>query len=41
MEGKAVPGFRLQDGSGEEYTEADFIGSWMVVFFYSKDNTSG
>jgi peroxiredoxin Q/BCP len=41
MEGKKVPAFKLQDGSGKEYSNKDFAGSWLVLFFYSKDNTSG
>ena len=41
MVGTALPGFCLQDGSGKEYVNTDFSGSWLVFFFYSKDNTSG
>jgi peroxiredoxin len=41
MEGKPVPGFLLQDGSGKEFSHKDFSGSWLALFFYSKDNTSG
>jgi peroxiredoxin len=41
MEGNKLTAFRLQDGSGKEYTNADFSGSWVILFFYSKDNTSG
>jgi peroxiredoxin Q/BCP len=41
MEGKPAPDFRLRDGSGKEYALEDFAGSWLALFFYSKDNTSG
>ncbi len=41
MEGKMLPEFHLQDGSGREYTNGDFSGNRLVLFFYSKDNTSG
>jgi peroxiredoxin len=40
-EGDGLPPFRLPDGGGKEWTAADFEGKWRVLFFYSKDNTSG
>jgi len=40
-EGDRLPQFRLSDGSGREWTNGDFEGRWLVLFFYSKDNTSG
>ena len=38
---KMLPDFSLMDGTGREWTPADFRGSWLVLFFYPKDNTSG
>ncbi len=40
-EGDRLPKFRLSDGSGREWTNGDFEGCRLVLFFYSKDNTSG
>ncbi len=39
--GKQFPAFSLPDQEGITRTLADFAGKWLVVFFYSKDNTSG
>ena len=41
VEGNVLPDFRLHDASGKEYGSMDFAGAWLVLFFYSKDNTSG
>ncbi len=40
-EGDRIPDFSLKDGSGRVYTPEDFKGSWLALFFYIKDNTSG
>lgn len=40
--GTPLPGFSLPDQSGEEKTLADLAGpQGLVLFVYSKDNTSG
>lgn len=39
--GTPFPSFSLPDQEGNTRTLADFSGKWLVVFFYSKDNTSG
>lgn len=36
-----APDFSLKDESGKMYTLADFAGSWLVLYFYPKDNTPG
>jgi peroxiredoxin len=40
-EGDLLPPFSLSDGFGKEWTAGDFSTKWLVLFFYSKDNTSG
>ena len=40
-EGKAAPAFTLPDTSGKKVALKDFKGKNLVVYFYSKDNTSG
>ena len=40
-EGDRIPDFSLKGGSGEVYTSEDFKGSWLALFFYSKNNTPG
>lgn len=39
--GKPAPGFELYDQSGQLYRLSDYLGSWVVLFFYPKDNTPG
>jgi thioredoxin-dependent peroxiredoxin len=40
-EGKQAPGFALPDEEGRPVKLSDFAGRRVVVFFYSKANTSG
>jgi len=40
-EGLPAPGFSLPDSDGTMRTLEDFGGRWLVLYFYSKDNTSG
>lgn len=40
-EGDRLPDFCLSDGCGKEWTPVGFAGKRLVLFFYSKDNTSG
>ncbi|MGI6253510.1 MAG: hypothetical protein ACOYJV_08750 [Aminivibrio sp.] len=40
-EGDMFPAFSLSDGGGREWSGEDFAGRRFVMFFYSKNNTSG
>ena len=39
--GTKAPDFTLPDQNGEERSLGDFAGKKVVLYFYSKDNTSG
>ncbi|MDR2179819.1 MAG: peroxiredoxin [Synergistaceae bacterium] len=39
--GKALPEFALDDAEGKRRTKEEFLGHWLVLYFYPKDNTSG
>jgi peroxiredoxin Q/BCP len=39
--GSAAPAFAAQDESGAKVTLAELKGSWVVLFFYPKDDTPG
>ncbi len=39
--GKIAPDFTLPDKGGNERSLSDFRGKKVVLYFYSKDNTSG
>ena len=36
-----APDFALADETGKTYTIKDFAGSWLVLYFYPKDDTPG
>jgi peroxiredoxin Q/BCP len=36
-----APNFSAQDQTGQVVTLEDFRGSWLVLYFYPKDNTPG
>ena len=36
-----APNFCLSNQAGENVCLKDFIGKWVVLYFYPKDNTSG
>lgn len=38
---KQAPTFSLEDQDGTIKTLADYVGKWLVVYFYPKDNTPG
>jgi peroxiredoxin Q/BCP len=40
-EGQKAPGFALQDQDGQKVELSDFEGSWVVLYFYPKDDTPG
>lgn len=39
--GQAVPTFAVADDTGATHSLKDHVGSWIVVWFYIKDATSG
>jgi thioredoxin-dependent peroxiredoxin len=39
--GGKAPGFALPDQDGKATRLADFAGSWVVLYFYPKDDTPG
>jgi len=39
--GTKAPDFKHKDQNGDEHTLKDYAGRKLLVFFYSKDNTSG
>lgn len=39
--GVPAPDFCLPSDDGNEYCLKEFRGSWVVLYFYPKDNTSG
>jgi peroxiredoxin Q/BCP len=39
--GLAAPPFTAPAADGQTYSLADFAGSWLVLYFYPKDNTPG
>jgi len=40
-EKQKAPDFTLPDQGGAAHTLSDYRGSWVVVYFYPKDNTPG
>ncbi len=38
---KKSPSFSLNDKEGKKHSLNDYIGKWVVLYFYPKDNTSG
>ena len=39
--GSLAPAFALQDQNGETHKLSDYKGSWVVLYFYPKDDTPG
>lgn len=39
--GDLIPSFKLKDAEGLEFTDEDFIGAPLVLYFYPKDDTPG
>ena len=39
--GDSVPDFCLPNQDGEEVCIRDFLGRWLVIYLYPRDNTSG
>jgi len=40
-EGNKAPAFKLEATSGQTIALKDLAGTWVVLYFYPKDNTSG
>lgn len=41
MIGKKAPPFSLPDQSGKIRSSKEFLGKWLVLYFYPKDDTPG
>ncbi len=39
--GKPAPDFNLPDQNNQRHTLADYLGKWLVLYFYPKDDTPG
>jgi len=39
--GSPAPDFKLPDAQSKEHSLADYAGSWLVLYFYPKDDTPG
>lgn len=39
--GKPAPSFSLLDQTGAKVRLADFVGQWVVLYFYPRDSTPG
>ncbi len=36
-----APNFTLQDQNGEEHSLSSYVGKWVLIYFYPKDDTPG
>lgn len=36
-----APDFVLKDSNGKKHSLADYVGKWLVLYFYPKDDTPG
>lgn len=41
MKNVQAPNFKLLDQDGKETTLSQFLGTWIVLYFYPKDDTPG
>ncbi len=39
--GITAPNFTLKDAEGQSLSLSDFLGQWVVLYFYPRDNTPG
>lgn len=39
--GRKAPAFKLTDQHGKPHALADYVGKWVVLYFYPKDDTPG
>lgn len=40
-EDSIAPDFTLKDADGVEHTLSQYVGSWVLIYFYPKDDTAG
>jgi peroxiredoxin Q/BCP len=40
-EGQKAPAWKLSDQAGAEHKLSDYAGSWVLLYFYPKDDTPG
>ncbi|MEK7649387.1 MAG: thioredoxin-dependent thiol peroxidase [Patescibacteria group bacterium] len=40
-EGSKAPAFNLPDQSGTNHSLKDYVGKWLLIYFYPKDDTPG
>ncbi len=38
---KIAPTFKLKDQNGKDHSLSDYLGKWVLLFFYPKDDTPG
>lgn len=38
---KKAPAFSLKDQNGKNHTLSDYLGKWVLLYFYPKDDTPG
>lgn len=41
IEGSKAPAFTLPDQNGKEHSLKDYVGTWVLLYFYPKDDTPG
>lgn len=41
LTGKKAPSFKCPDQHGQNRTGDEFLGKWVILYFYPKDNTPG
>jgi thioredoxin-dependent peroxiredoxin len=39
--GDPAPDFTLPDQNGKTHTLSDYVGNWVLIFFYPRDDTPG
>lgn len=39
--GDKAPGFKLPDQNGKDHAIQDYLGKWVLIYFYPKDDTPG
>lgn len=39
--GERAPDFALKDQAGQEHTLGEYAGTWVLLYFYPKDDTPG